>query len=727
MKLLVEFFHRHLKKYVPIVFLLFIIPCKGNDIENKSCQQEEVSSNPVTGKTSNSMSNIGFGINNYFSVKQSVYFHGVLKSNKKDDVTFSLDVNSRAKYGSFKIIDTKTGLFEYLATQHQGTENLLYQVESDGRSELFNLVIEIDAGDPLYQYQWHLHNTGQNNFAQKGGTAGEDMNLNEAIAQGFHGQGVTVAVIDGEIDISHPNLQNNVISGGSLNLVTGSNDPTSHDASNSHGTAVAGIIAAEGWNNIGGRGVAPKANIIGFNYLDSNQTFTDFLLSHGKGEQSKHAQIFNQSYVSVQPFPTNINHAEDEVYKEITTQSFSGRGSLFIQGAGNSFTHIRTDDAELSPATEKSNYGLPFHNANMTPSATNFYNLTVSGLNAKGQRSSYSSVGANIFVSAPAGEYGVTQPAILTTDQQGCQSGYSNRFAQLDLLTPFDDGSHPLNSDCDYTAHMNGTSAAAPNVSGAIAVIWGANPSLTWRDIRHVLASTATQVDKNIQPITIQIDPTGHNDTYIAIPGWTTNAAGFHFHDFYGFGRVNVSDAVAMAINYQEDLGQYRVSDWNTVWNIDKKILDGDINGVSSTIDVDDDWLIEGVQIKLTAKHWRLPDLAVELISPSGTRSVIMTPYNGYVYQGDSYDFDSYINGYEETPMLSNAFYGESTKGKWTLRLIDVNNGDLYTRVDKHEPRFLDHVWDYLFGGTMEYFPNEDNGKFRHWSIRFHGHKSTSI
>ena len=35
-----------------------------------------------------------------------------------------------------------------------------------------------------------------------------------------------------------------------------------------HGTSVAGIINSVGWNNIGGRGVAPEASLIGYNWLD---------------------------------------------------------------------------------------------------------------------------------------------------------------------------------------------------------------------------------------------------------------------------------------------------------------------------------------------------------------------------------------------------------------------------------------------------------------------------
>lgn len=123
--------------------------------------------------------------------------------------------------------------------------------------------------------------------------------------------------------------------------------------------------------------------------------------------------------------------------------------------------------------------------------------------------------------------------------------------------------------------------------------------------------------------------------------------------------------------------------------------------------------MIEAVQIELTADHLRLPDLAVELISPAGTKSVLMTPYNGLVYQGvmDKNDPDDLVKGYDATPMLSNAFYGESSKGEWTIKLIDVNSGSY---------RFVKYDQGYIS------IPNEADGKLKGWSIRFHGHAAKS-
>jgi len=41
---------------------------------------------------------------------------------------------------------------------------------------------------------------------------------------------------------------------------------------------------------------------------------------------------------------------------------------------------------------------------------------------------------------------------------------------------------------------MNGTSSATPVTAGVIALMLEANPALTWRDVKHILASTARHI-----------------------------------------------------------------------------------------------------------------------------------------------------------------------------------------------------------------------------------------
>jgi subtilisin len=81
---------------------------------------------------------------------------------------------------------------------------------------------------------------------------------------GIDGTGVKVAVIDTGIDYTHEDLDANYKGG--YDFVFNDSDP--FDGNNSHGTHVAGIIAAER-NGIGVVGVAPNASLYAVRVLDS--------------------------------------------------------------------------------------------------------------------------------------------------------------------------------------------------------------------------------------------------------------------------------------------------------------------------------------------------------------------------------------------------------------------------------------------------------------------------
>lgn len=76
------------------------------------------------------------------------------------------------------------------------------------------------------------------------------------------GEGVKIAVIDSGVDLTHPDLANNLLPG--INILDKSKPPI--DDLN-HGTHVTGIICAEN-NNIGVVGVAPAAKVIPVKIMD---------------------------------------------------------------------------------------------------------------------------------------------------------------------------------------------------------------------------------------------------------------------------------------------------------------------------------------------------------------------------------------------------------------------------------------------------------------------------
>jgi subtilisin-like proprotein convertase family protein len=70
---------------------------------------------------------------------------------------------------------------------------------------------------------------------------------------------------------------------------------------------------------------------------------------------------------------------------------------------------------------------------------------------------------------------------------------------------------------------------------------------------------------------------------------------------------------------------------------------------------------VESVQIKFTSDHPWPGDVAVHLVSPSGSESRLIN-INSNIYS-DGYETD--------TLMISNAFYGEESEGYWTIKMYD--------------------------------------------------------
>src|SRR4051812_43221668 len=72
---------------------------------------------------------------------------------------------------------------------------------------------KIDATDPLFIFQWHLKNTGQ-----EGGTIGEDIHVepvwNSCGLDGLcRGEGVNIVVVDVGVEVAHEDLAANIVPG----------------------------------------------------------------------------------------------------------------------------------------------------------------------------------------------------------------------------------------------------------------------------------------------------------------------------------------------------------------------------------------------------------------------------------------------------------------------------------------------------------------------------------
>ncbi len=543
--------------------------------------------------------------------------------------------------------------------------------------------VRLGASDPLTGQQWHLVNTGQRAYASNGGEPGEDLGMATALRAGPEGEGIRIAIVDTGLETCHQDLAANIEDGASYNFNvshwsgTIAGDPFQPATLGDHGTAVAGVAAAVADNGYGGRGVAPKALLRGYNMLSAVNQLAAFLDSLGASKEnpdSTDVDIFNMSIgiLGDEAHPPSDRHIA--LFKNGIDNLRQGRGAIYVKSAGNGFNSCSSLRREL-------NGQIGCLSANADSLNNLHYLIVVSAFNAAGKKASYSSVGSNVWVTAPAGEFGGTNPATITTDQMGLNRGYDT-LAQRGLSQVPSD-----NPNGDHISTFNGTSSAAPAASGAVALLLGSYPNLTWRDVKHILANTARKLDANIPAVQHQVN----GETYVSQLPWIINAAGYNFHNWYGFGALSVDDALQFAASHPSDsLGEFIEtaafsgrtprSDLNEPGPVGllRRVLDQFFNGIpdydaegrTKTLNVSGlpaDASIEAVSLEIEVTHPMTNDLGIHLISPSGTESILNPVFNEVLAGNPDLDW----------LLLSNAFYGESPNGQWQLKIVDAAPQDV--------------------------------------------------
>ncbi len=510
--------------------------------------------------------------------------------------------------------------------------------------------------DPFLDEQWHLVNTGQRAFATNGGQPGEDIGMATALRTGPTGAGVRLAVVDTGLEICHPDLAPNIEAGASHNFNTGewhgavADDPFHLSTLGDHGTSIAGIAAAKADNGIGGRGVAPDVLLRGYNFLSATNSEMAFLtsLSGGAGFSSApDADIFNMSFGSLAR-EDNAPSWEEDLFRSGVLDLRQERGAIFVKAAGNGFNSCGS-----MPRAVNAEIGCSAANGDATNNLP--YLIVVGGFNAAGRKASYASAGANIWISGPAGQFGSTDPAVISTDQIGLARGYDN-LARRGLALD-----RQANPNGDYISTINGTSSATPNVAGAAALLLEAHPELSWRDLKHILASTARQIDPEAPEVRYGIG----GAAYVMQLPWITNAAGHHFHNWYGFGALDVDLALEYAASHiPGSLGEFMETDPFSL-RAPLSIPDHHGAGASQALEVSglpNEARIEAVILRVDITHPFTNDLGIHLISPSGTESVLNPVFNDALAGNEDLQWN----------LLSNAFYGELPNGQWTLKVVDA-------------------------------------------------------
>lgn len=273
--------------------------------------------------------------------------------------------------------------------------------------------------------------------------AADMLNIPEVWARGYTGQGVTIAVIDSGVDVTHSDLSSNIwtntreIPGngidddrnGFVDDVRGWNFSLNNNdisPSSAHGTVVSGIIAASR-NNIGITGVAYDAKIMPIRVSNAQDKWNGNLANAIRYAVDNGARVINLSLW--------------------WTDSPQLRDALAYAASRNVITVMAAFNEGAAQPSNPACYATQ-------------YGIAVGSVDRDRHLSSFSNRAGNnpqmCYVLAPGRDIASTVPG------NAYQSGWW------------------------------GTSFAAPYISGVVALMLSANPNLTQDQVRQILIQSTT-------------------------------------------------------------------------------------------------------------------------------------------------------------------------------------------------------------------------------------------
>ncbi|MDF0545532.1 S8 family serine peptidase [Sphingobium sp. H39-3-25] len=439
----------------------------------------------------------------------------------------------------------------------------------------------------------------------------------------YSGTGIDIAVSEpGNFDVAHIDLDGNF---GAAWREDGSGG--AREAS-THATLVAGVIGAEK-NGVGGVGVAHGATLHSVSLPQSGTgDFRNILLW-------RNYDVVNNSWGFSNRFGSNflVDTAFGQAFRDTAALGRGGLGTVNVFAAGNS----RADGGNAN-------------DGNVTNSR---YSIAVGAINHQGDLGAlvigsapFSSPGAAILVSAPGSN--ISSTGRLVENPNGSAFGSDFETAQ-------------------------GTSFATPIVSGVVALMLEANPTLGYRDVQDILALSAKRVD-------------------VANTGWAYNGAknwnggAMHISHDYGFGEVDARAAVRLAESWATT---HVVTDSNpstfdlqtrtaSSGTLNAALVDNGVLTRTLTIPASGTFAVEHAEVRLTLDHQQIGDLVVTLISPTGTRSVLIDRPGKTPGSTDAADRGDGATNLDYT-LMTTLSRGEAAAGNWTLEVRDAVTGQTGT------------------------------------------------
>jgi len=288
-----------------------------------------------------------------------------------------------------------------------------------------------------------------------------------AHAEGYDGNGVTVAILDSGIDETHPDLQNAIVDeacfcrngdgtgccpGGSMQRF----GPGSAADDYGHGSNVAGIVASRG--KVAGPGVAPGSRLVAVKVLDHQGKFSataqivsalDWILGNHPD-----IRVINMSLGTNALFPGYCDAtASYTMVLASAINSLRSRGTSTFVSTGND----KSTTSMEAPACVQAAISVgAVWKADVGAQNVTFFNCT---------------------------------DATTTADEVTC---FSNSNSTLDLLAP----GAPITSDWlgGGRSTFFGTSQASPHCAGAAALLLQINPALSVDAVEQILKNSGRPV-----------------------------------------------------------------------------------------------------------------------------------------------------------------------------------------------------------------------------------------
>lgn len=295
------------------------------------------------------------------------------------------------------------------------------------------------------------------------------------------GAGVGVAVIDSGITSWHDDLSYN----GSSTLVRTKlgqrvvafvdlvNDRTSQYDDNGHGTHVAGTIAGNGYDTYGARaGIAPEAHLVGLKVLDDR----------GRGVISD--VVAALEWIVVNKAAHNIRVANLSVGASVTESYRTDPLTLAAKRAVDAGIVVVTAAGNLGKnALGQTQYGA------ITAPGNAPWVLTVGAYSHQGTVQRHDDVVAAYSSRGPSAIDFEAKPDLVAPGTGSISLSDPTSLFYTTKATSLLSGTRPT-SYKPYLA-LSGTSMAAPVVSGTVALMMQANPSLTPNMVKAILQFTA--------------------------------------------------------------------------------------------------------------------------------------------------------------------------------------------------------------------------------------------